>query len=540
MSLKPAIKHNGTLHTGKANDSHISLMTSKGLNFVPEQSKGFSPDGKLFLSRKHALNWIRVHQPNILKTILKNVDDDGLHSSVYAAALGIKQVKLEDPKPSVLPDVSKMTAIVYDYGYHTYVADRIAREYGKVLYYRPDWRGFFPTRDKQKVGHGFDNYERILKFWDYADKADIIIFPGMYDADLQDKLRRDGHTVFGSGRSEVTEIDKWLFKHILLSGTGQEDKELLKEYGLDGISVNLPCVETTKVVGLDNLKEFLKGKKDLFITPRFTTDRGDMETKHFEDEEKFKTVLRELSFEVEYEEEDKQFLVISKIESDCESGWDEFQIDGQSSPYLTMGNENKDESYICKAIKLEDLPEPLEKIRSAMAQVYNRLGCRGNHSTEVRFDKGGTGYFIDDTERIGQPPGEAWSELWEDYGANMYQVATGELPTMKPVKPCAAMINLHSAWLVDKWVPVKYPESIAQWVKLRNNTIINGNEFCIPFDKEKTLGAIVGLGDSAEEAKDLCIEHLKEFWAHDLYAKEESFDKVLEYMKAGEAYDIKL
>ena len=118
-----------------------------------------------------------------------------------------------------------------------------------------------------------------------------------------------------------------------------------------------------------------------------------METEHMEDYEKFITVLRELSYECEYEEQEKEFIVRPKVESSCESGYDELQIDGQSSPYITIGNEYKDESYICKVVKLSDLPVPLEKVRAAMAPVYAKLGYRGNHSTEVRFDEKGTGLF---------------------------------------------------------------------------------------------------------------------------------------------------
>jgi hypothetical protein len=539
MSLKPAIKINGTIHTGRASDSHDTLAGTKGFKDVPEEAKGFS-DGRLFLTRRQAVKWVRLNQPVIFKKLLPHLRDEGLFSLDYANALGIQQVKPETQKQESLPDVSKKKALIYGYGYDTYMADRLAREYGEVFYYRADWRGFFPTKDKQKVGHGFESYERILNFYDYKDKVDIIIFFALYDADHQESLRKEGHTVYGSGRSEGTEIDKWLFAHILMSGTGQEDKELLKQYGLEGIAVNLPIIPTSKIVGLDNLKEYLKGRKDLYIAPRYTRDRGDMETEHFEDEEKFKTVLRELSYEIEYEELTKEFLVKPKVESSCESGYDEYQIDGQSSPYLTIGNEYKDETYICMVVKLEDLPAPLEHIRSSMAQVYKRLGYRGHHSTEVRFDLKGTALFTDDTDRVPQPPGEIWSELWKEVGANIFQVAEGKIPTMHPVAKYAAQINLHSPWLKNNWVPVSYSKEVAQWTKLRNNTMIGDKEYCLPFDKETTLGAIIGLGDTAEGAVKKCLEHLEEFWGHKVNTNKQFFDETIKAMQAGANYGINL
>lgn len=542
MSLRVAIKTSHGFITGNATDSHDSLIEKRHMRGVKEEQHGFTPDGRLFLDRIAAIRWIAVNEKDVFKKLIGRVDSKGLYSALYHEVKGIGHKEPEAPvvhEPSKAPDVSKMKAIVVDYGYHTYMADRLSREYGEVFYYRADWRGFFPTSDKQKVGHGFKNYERILKFWDYVDKADIVIFFSLYDDDLQKALRKMGHTVYGPGPG-YTETDKWLLYHVLLSGTGKEDKDLLKFYGLDGLSVNLPVIPTELIVSLDSLKKRLKDAKDLYITPRYTYDRGDMETEHFEDFKKFITVLRELSYETEYEEEEKEFIVRPKVESSCESGYDEFQIDGQSSPYVTMGNENKDETYICKAVKLSELPEALEKIRAAMAPVYAKLGYRGNHSTEVRFDEKGTGLFLDDTCRKGQPPGEIWSELWQDYGANIYQVAKGETPNMKPVAKYAAQINLHSPWLVNNWVPVSYPKEIAPWVKLRNNTVVGGREYCLPFDKEKTLGSVIGLGNTVDEAVKNCLEYLKEFWAHKLYAKEESFEEVKKAMKAGEQWEIKL
>src|SRR5271157_3954968 len=75
------------------------------------------------------------------------------------------------------------TALVIDYGYYNYLCPRLAESFGTVWYHRPDWKSFFPTGDKQKVGTGFDSYEVIYNVHDYIPKADIIIFFALYDDD---------------------------------------------------------------------------------------------------------------------------------------------------------------------------------------------------------------------------------------------------------------------------------------------------------------------------------------------------------------------
>jgi hypothetical protein len=437
--------------------------------------------------------------------------------------------------------ISDKKALIIDYGYTTFMADRLAREYGKVWYYNAGWKGQYPTGDKQRIGTGFKSYEVIYKLWDYVDKADIVIFLALYDADLQDFLRAEGHLVYGSGRAEVTEIDKWLFTNLLIGGTKNADQGILKKYKLDKFKINLPIAETLHVYGLDELNEILSTlEEDEWYIKSPTTTRGDMETKKFTGKNKFRTVLRELAYEIEYEAETKEFLLVKKIESDCESGYDELNIDGESSPYVSIGNEAKDEAWAGRMIKAEDMPKPLEIVRAAMAPVYKLLGCRGNHSTEIRITDDGLSYFIDDTLRIPSPPGEAWSEWLTEYGKDIWDVANGNAPKMKHEYKYAAEIMIHSEWLAKNWVPVEYPKSIRQYVKLRNNCVIEGHEYSMPFDEEKTVGAIIGFGNTMEEAIEMCKENAEDFWCHDMFMKPESFDEIIKASKVGHKWGIKV
>jgi hypothetical protein len=431
-------------------------------------------------------------------------------------------------------------ALFIDYGYSTYLCDRIAREYGKVWYYRPDWKSFFPTGDKQITGTGFKNFECIYDVHKYIPKADIIIFPALYDADWQEALVNEGHLVFGSRWSQWTEIDKWLFYNLLMSETGKADQDILKKYGLNKFKLNLPVAETIRLIGFDNLEEMLQELKGEWYLKTTTRKRGDIETRKFVGFKKFRTILRELAYNTEYQADTTEYLLTKKINSKCESGYDEYQIDGQSSPYLTIGNEAKDEGYVCKVVKLEELPSILNKVREAMAPVYEFLGQRGKHSTEIRITTNGDPYFIDDTQREPSPPGELWSELFTFPGEDIWDVASGKLPKMKHEKKYAAQIMLHSDWLVKNWVPVSYPKGISQFVKLRNNCFIGKDEYCLPFDEEKTLGAIIGLGDTKEEAIEECKSNVEEFWGEQVHYKIEAFDEILEAIKCGTQFGITL
>ena len=104
-------------------------------------------------------------------------------------------------------NLSTKSILIYDNGTFTSVAERLARDFGKVYYYSP-WKGGFPQKKFTLMGDGLKGVERVNDFWDYVDSADICFFPDVIDGDIQVHLDSLDKKVFGSRKGEDLELDR--------------------------------------------------------------------------------------------------------------------------------------------------------------------------------------------------------------------------------------------------------------------------------------------------------------------------------------------
>lgn len=265
MKLYPALRIQGKVIKGVIGDTHNVIGADNGYPNPPETARGFTPDGKLFLSRQQALSWLRKFNPFIYKK-LPRAALNGLHSEHLAAAYGVpvRDVVAKDAPSkgagetaATNDDLSTKTVIVYDRGgLYLYCAEKLAEKFGKVMYFLAD-ADAYPTSQKYTIGEGLTKIKRVHDFWKHIDEADLICFFDCYDGELQHWLRSKGYVVYGTGRGEQVEIDKIKFL------------ELLEELGL-------PCPKTYLAEGMEDLKKYLEAHdgETLFLK---NLHRGDFE-----------------------------------------------------------------------------------------------------------------------------------------------------------------------------------------------------------------------------------------------------------------------
>lgn len=533
LMLRPAIKYQGKVYKGEADDSHTTLGERLDIPH-PESSRGFSPDGKLFLSRKQAIGWLQRYFPKVYKK-LKDIPAEGLHSENLANALGIQQKPHETEQSEfesseasdtrrnkeALPnketvDLSDKTAIVYDRGgLYLYCAEKLAEKYKKVMYYLAD-SDAYPSSQKATIGAGLPKIKRIHDFYRHLDEADVVYFFDCYDGELQHWLRSKGYTVFGSGRGEQVEIDKIKFLELL------EEKEL-------------PCPQTYLAEGMDDLCEYLK-KHDgetLFLK---NLHRGDFESRKFTSMAQSRPFLNDLKKRLGSASDTIEVLVQHKIDSECEAGYDGFQVDGQFTDNAIAGYEIKDKGFVGKV--LEDTPDILKDMNDAFSDTFKKLGYRGNYSTELRITKDGIPYYIDATCRVPSPPGELMCEIYENWSEATYQIACGEVPCLEPKAIFGAEIVLTSGWHGEHEIHVKFPNKYKQHIKLKNHTIRDGEYYCIPNGNGEFFGAVVAWGDTLDEAIKKVLEIAETVEADELEYDATIFDKAKETIKSGEKFGI--
>jgi hypothetical protein len=517
MILYPAIKSSGRIVKGKRDDSHVTLGASVGIKNPTEDSRGFTPDGKLFLNRTQALGFLKKHDRKTYNE-LPSEAQQGLHSHMLAAAYGVTQKQLQPdapPKPKKV-NLADKTAIVYDRGgLYLYCAEKLAEKYGKVMYYLAD-ADAYPTSQKHTIGMGIPKVKRIHDFWKHIDKADIVYFWDCYDGELQHWLRSQGKTVFGSGRGEQVEIDKVMFLETL---------EKLK----------LPCPKTYLAEGIDDLTQYLEANDGETMWLK-NLHRGDFETRKFKSMAQIKPFLDDLRKRIGTASDTMEVLVQHKIDAECEAGYDGFQVDGQFTNNCIVGYEMKDKGFVGKVFS--ETPEIIKGINDAFSDTFKRLGYRGNYSTEIRITKDGQPYYIDATCRVPSPPGELLCELYDNWAEATWDIATGTVPELKPKAQYGAEIILTSDWYDQHELHVTFPKEIAQYVKLKNHTRRDGEYYCVPNGNGTFFGAVVAYADTLDKAIELVKSYAEQVEADELDYNDEIFEDACEQIECGEKFGI--
>lgn len=406
--------------------------------------------------------------------------------------------------------------LVHDYGMFTGVAERLSRDFEEVLYYCP-WKADFPKSNDYFIGYGLpgitivDDFFKTLRTLNKEE--DTIMFTDIYDADLQDHLRRLGYYVWGTGKAEQLEIDRY------------NTRLKLKELGF-------PVPETHFVKGVDSLREFLKDKTDVYV--KMSKFRGDGETFHHVDMDMTTYKLDKLAHNVGSNLID--FIVEEKIDA-IEIGSDMYVIDGNFPSTGLWGIEIKDAGYAGRVDKVENMPWQLQECNKHIKPLLE--SSRGDFSNEVRVDIEGTPFLIDPTPRKPSPPSQCLQEIYENWGEIVFNGARGKLVEPKPVAKFAVEIMVYSMYAEASPVKITYPKRYKQWIKTRNNCIIDGVEWIIPRSVPMNIVcSIVGIGDSLKE----CFDHINKvaetIEVEDKNVQLSAMNKALDTVKRAEEYGI--
>ena len=406
------------------------------------------------------------------------------------------------------------TVLVYDRGLFVELAIRLARDFGRVLYYKPCCLAF-PKSSWDEIGSGIAGVERIPadEFWDVIDWVDLFVFPDIYDGGLQVHLRDTcGKRVWGNFGADVMETDRWGMRR------------LMKEIGME-----IP--PTHRVKGLPALRQHLADKKNKFV--KIGHYRGDMESFRHDAAHTTEPFLDVLADQMGKRADDYEFLVEDKIEG-IEVGYDGYAVDGQFPDVASYGYEIKDLGYIGKVANYADFPEALTSINAKIAPVLKMHNARGFISMEVRVTKDRTPYLVDPCIRCGSPPTEGEMEVWENLAEILWEGAEGKLITPKPTCKYYVIAMIHSEFARDHWTPIEIPPEIRQWVKLKCCCEKDGKAFFVPTGEDCTeIGGVVALGDSLDEAVKLVQERADQVKGYKVEVTVNSIENALKEVEEG-------
>lgn len=155
--------------------------------------------------------------------------------------------------------------------------------------------------------------------------------------------------------------------------------------------------------------------------------------------------------------------------------------------------------------------------------------------------KNGKSFWSSNCSRLGSPPNELYQSMFDNLGEIIWYGSEGKLVDPVSKYKYGAEILIHSSWADKNWQPIDFPKSIRPFVKLRNAAKINGEYYVIPQSIGlPEVGAVIGMGNTKEEAIEQAKEHAKQISGYYIDIPEQALDKADEELQKTLDLGIKL
>lgn len=395
------------------------------------------------------------------------------------------------------------TCLVIDNGLFLHFAFKLAEGFGKVKYWTPSIKAFPKTNDRL-VGVGYPEIERVNERFEHIESADVLVYPDVGYGGEQVFWRRQGKAVWGAGYGEELELER------------VRTKKLLAKLGL-----RVGPYEVMK--GVDALRKYLQNHKDVWV--KLSAMRGDAETFNSQTYELVAPILQDLEARLGPKSLTQEFCVEDKLDAETEIGFDGFNVDGVFPSTGIMGIEVKDAGYIGAVKSYKDMPSVLTTVNNKLAPVLAKYEYRGLFSSEVRVTKERTPYLIDPCCRAGSPPSEVYVEMYSNWPEIVWGGAHGEIVTPKATCKYGVELMVESSWAEEHWQAVEVPKELRRWVKWKHPCVLGGQTYVIPNEQKIGLiGAVVGIGNTIQEAISKCLAYRKEVKGYCLQSDEQALE----------------
>ena len=415
-----------------------------------------------------------------------------------------------------MKSIKESTVLIYDHGLWPSMAERLGREFGKVLYYR-QYKSVAPKLSQFLVGTGLENVTRVRSFWDNLPEADVVCFADVNDGDLQEHLASMGVPVWGCKGADELEIYRW------------EARQVFKKLGIQVPNGIL-------ITGLSALREHLKTVEDKYV--KVSVFRGDWETFHHENYHLSETTLDDFAMKAGPFAEEVEFIVDDPITDCVEVGYDGGFCNGEFWPVSMFGYEIKDSGYGGKVVQFLDLPEPIREINEKLKPLLARYEYAGFLSTEIRVTEAGP-ILMELTCRAPSPPGELALEMWENLGEMILTGCHGKMVVPVSKADFGAEIMIYSDWSDEHWTALEIPDKFRKQVKLSFCAELDGFPQIVPqrigWGK---AGGVIGLGNTLEDACNSCAKVVPMVKGKGIEGDAHALDEAEKVVEEGKKYGV--
>lgn len=392
-----------------------------------------------------------------------------------------------------MKELFDITALFIDYqGLYLPLAKKLGETYKRIIY-KDQCEEAFCTVNRAVIGDSFPPDDRFHvckedEWWFEKDDIDLAILPDSRGSGLAHELASQGKPVWGSFGSSTLEHSRGYFL------------ELLKKFGFD-----IP--KWDKVVGIDELRDYLKDKEDKFI--KISKYRGTMETKKWRSYDDDEGWLDYMAVKLGIVKNLQPFYVFDKIETDLEIGGDTYRV-GRWPALVLDGYEWKDKGYLGHLKPFEELPEQTRAVMDAFGPMLDESGHANFWSMEIRV-KDDKSYFLDPTPRGPIPGTGAQLLIYKNLPEIIAAGAEGEMVDPEPAAPYVAEVALSCKGPPgESWSSVRIPKELERWVNLSSCCKVNGRYGFPPLTQHDgdEIGWMGALGSTPQELVDTILEQV--------------------------------
>jgi len=414
-------------------------------------------------------------------------------------------------KTKLYPD---KTLLVLDQGLFVEFALKLADDFKKV-YYALTWEGSYPGMPLAAIGKEYKNgveldtfdgknFKRVSSPFDVIGEVDCVLATDLYYGSMVEVLKNSGIPCFGLGKGEKLELDRLYAA------------EQLKKVGLD-------APEMKPIIGLDNLREYLKEEtEEKYI--KISCYRQTFETFKHETYECTEPILDNIAITLGPLKTIAEFIVCDSIDAIVEEGVDTYCVNGQLPSRMMQGCEIKDQGYICAMVDAKDLSKGNKEVNDGLSKILTNHNSSGFFSTEVRTTKDDKHYMIDLCCRLGLPPNAIMQEFYSNLAEIVWQGANGHLVDPTTDYKYGFEVLISTAWHAGNHQTIYFPPEIRQYIKLINCVKIDDVYHIMKIGDSTSIGSLVYPCNDIEEGKAKILEMAEKIKGYDLIIKTDALD----------------
>lgn len=418
-------------------------------------------------------------------------------------------------------NAASMKALVFDYGNHIKVAEKLGAEFETVYYFNPNVHDGFQEKRDALIGQGVKGIIKVKEWASIIDQVGFVMFCDCYEPDLQDYFRSQGKLVFGSGQSSVLETDRVLGKRVLEQ-------------------LGLPIGEYEIAYDVDDLEMKMRDKEGYYIKSNF---RGNFETTRWTNWRVSSGEIRRIKKGMGAFGNNEIYVIEKKIPSLGEIGSDFFCVNGEYSNIGICGMEKKDAAYCCRFVPYNFMPRQIKKVMESMGKKFSELGYNGWYSNEIIVGEDKEGYLLDSTCRMPSPPSGIILNNITNFSQCVLNVAAGIVPQIEfKYEYCVELIIKSDVAAYDD-TPLVVPEEYQPYVSIKN-LYVDGEGTWF-FAKRngvvmQEIGSIFGGGSSVKEAKKMAKKIWDSIQSEDARVDFNAVDEAYEELTALSRHGIKI